>query len=67
MHNIEYIHKTVNVDHNYDNDPEWNQKWENFFNIRSISSSSLLSERDIQYISHLDFALMDEIKNIIYL
>jgi hypothetical protein len=37
-HDLKYIHKKITVGHNYDNDPQWNEKWDEIFNIKSIKS-----------------------------
>lgn len=37
-HNLKFIHKKITVGHNYDNDPQWNEKWDEIFNIKSIKS-----------------------------
>ena len=36
-HNLKFIHNMITVGHNYENDPEWDKKWDNFFNIKSIA------------------------------
>jgi hypothetical protein len=37
-HNLKFIHRKITVGHNYDNDPQWNEKWDEIFNIKSIKS-----------------------------
>ena len=37
-HDLKFIHKKITVGHNYDNDPQWNEKWDEIFNIKSIKS-----------------------------
>ena len=37
-HDLKFIHKKITVGHNYDDDPQWNEKWDNIFNISSIKS-----------------------------
>ena len=36
VHNHKYIHKQITVGHNYENDPDWNEKWDRFFNIKKL-------------------------------
>lgn len=36
VHNLKFIHQMITVGHNYNNDPLWNEKWDRFFNIKSI-------------------------------
>jgi hypothetical protein len=38
-HNFEYLHYKINIGHNYDNydDNVWDEKWDNFFNMKKIS------------------------------
>ena len=33
-HNLKFIHKKITIDHNYDNDQQWNEKWDEIFNIK---------------------------------
>ena len=33
-HNLKYIHIPIKIGHNYNNDPEWDNKWDNMFNIK---------------------------------
>jgi len=42
--NFKYYHKMITVGHNYDNDPEWNDKWDKFFNI---SNSDLIVRENL--------------------
>ena len=37
-HNLKFIHRKIIVGHNYDDDPQWNEKWDEIFNIKSIKS-----------------------------
>jgi len=37
-HDLKFIHKKITVGHNYDNDPLWNEKWDEIFNFKSIKS-----------------------------
>lgn len=39
QHNLKFIHFPIIVGHNYNNDPEWNEKWEKFFNIKKLSNN----------------------------
>jgi len=40
QHNLKFIHFPITVGHNYNNDPEWNEKWEKFFNIKKLSNNN---------------------------
>ena len=40
-HNIKYIHIPIKVGHNYNNDPEWDEKWDNMFNIKKLSNNNI--------------------------
>jgi len=35
---IKYIHQKITVGHNYDNDINWNERWDNLFNLNKLSS-----------------------------
>lgn len=49
-HNLKYIHKKITIDHNYDNDSEWDNKWDEFFNISKVSySGDIQATRMIKY------------------
>lgn len=39
IHDLKFLHYMITIDHNYHNDPLWNEKWDNFFNIKSITNS----------------------------
>lgn len=36
VHNYIYLYRQIKIGHNYNNDLEWDEKWENFFNIKSF-------------------------------
>jgi len=38
-HNLKYIHIPIRVGHNYDNDKDWDEKWDNFFNFKKLSNN----------------------------
>jgi hypothetical protein len=38
-HNLKYIHIPIKIGHNYNNDPEWDNKWDNMFNIKKLSDN----------------------------
>jgi hypothetical protein len=38
-HNLKYIHFPIKIGHNYNNDPEWNNKWDKMFNIKKLSDN----------------------------
>ena len=38
-HNLKYIHIPIKVGHNYNNDPNWNDKWDKMFNIQKLSDT----------------------------
>lgn len=44
VHNFKYIHKKITVGHNYNNDPDWDDKWDNFFNIQLLSYDVEMNE-----------------------
>jgi len=69
VHNFRYVHKPITVGHNYDNDAEWDQKWDDFFNIKTLTYTGVIQE-----ISHIvekggmDYNDITTMKNnIIYL
>jgi hypothetical protein len=37
-HGLKFIHNKITVGHNYNNDPRWDEKWDEIFNIKSIKS-----------------------------
>ena len=59
-HNLNYIHTLAKVGHNYNNDPEWHEKWDKMFNIMKITNNNYdtnLSKLENKYftdISHKD-------------
>jgi hypothetical protein len=38
-HNLKYIHFPIKVGHNYNNDPNWDDKWDKMFNIQKLSDT----------------------------
>jgi hypothetical protein len=38
-HNLKYIHIPIKIGHNYNNDPEWDNKWDNMFNIKKLADN----------------------------
>jgi hypothetical protein len=42
INGFKYYHNCVTVGHNYDNEPDWNKKWDDFFNI--INSDLTIKE-----------------------
>jgi hypothetical protein len=39
-HNLHYIHSKIQLEHNYDNEEKWDEKWDDFFNINALSATS---------------------------
>lgn len=37
--NLKYIHIPISIGHNYEKDEEWDNKWDNFFNLKKISDN----------------------------
>ena len=37
--NLKYIHIPIQVGHNYNNDKDWNKKWDRFFNFKKLSNN----------------------------
>jgi len=37
--NLKYIHIPIQIGHNYNNDNDWNKKWDNFFNFKKLSNN----------------------------
>jgi hypothetical protein len=42
-YNLKYIHIPILVGHNYDNDKDWDEKWDNFFNFKKVSDNDELN------------------------
>jgi len=38
-YNLKYIHIPLEIGHNYNNDKDWNQKWDTFFNFKKLSNN----------------------------
>ena len=51
-HNIKYIHIPIKIDHNYNNDPDWDEKWDNMFNIKKLSNNH---EIDLKKLKNIYF------------
>lgn len=71
VHNFYYYHKPITVGHNYDNDPEWNNKWNMFFNIKNIDYNiNITNINDYKqlFIPHTidNVNFLNDINNIIY-
>lgn len=39
MYNVMYIHQKITIGHNYNNEIDWNEKWDNTFNLYKLSST----------------------------
>lgn len=57
-HNLKYIHIPIQIGHNYSNDSEWDEKWDNFFNIKKFANNheidySLLEKKYTPYINNI--------------
>jgi len=46
--NLKYIHIPTNIGHNYNNDIEWNNKWDNFFNFKKICYNNEIDINNIE-------------------
>jgi hypothetical protein len=55
-HNIKYIHIPIKVGHNYNNDPEWDEKWDNMFNIKKLANNIDLKTLENNYSIFTDFS-----------
>ena len=55
-HNIKYIHIPIKVGHNYNNDPKWDEKWDNMFNIKKLSNNIDLKNITNNYSIFTDFS-----------
>jgi len=38
--NLKYIHIPLQIGHNYNNDKDWNDKWDKFFNFKKLSNNN---------------------------
>jgi hypothetical protein len=66
IHNLKYIHnKITTVDHNYNNDQLWNDKWDDFFNIKSLSSE-YPNDYTVEELHQIDHTIINNNENIIY-
>lgn len=41
--NLKYIHIPIRVGHNYDNEKNWDEKWDNFFNFKKVADNDALN------------------------
>ena len=39
-HNLKYIHILPKIGHNYNNEQEWHEKWDNMFNIMKLTNNN---------------------------
>jgi len=73
-HNLKYIHTLAKIGHNYNNEPEWHEKWDKMFNIIKLSNNNELIDNCkydnylLDDITHEDIEKMlkNNNKNIIY-
>jgi len=47
-HNVKYIHIPMRIGHNYNNDPEWDEKWDNMFNVLKLSYNHEIDINNIE-------------------
>ena len=47
-HNVKYIHIPLRIGHNYNNDPEWDEKWDNMFNVLKLSYNHEIDINNIE-------------------
>ena len=45
---FKYIHIPIKIGHNYDNDPEWDEKWDKMFNIIKLSNNDEIDINNIE-------------------
>jgi N6-adenosine-specific RNA methylase IME4 len=62
-HNLKYIHKKITVDHNYNNDSEWDNKWDDFFNISTLSYHGNIEKLNIVKYEYIDNTILNKIIN----
>jgi hypothetical protein len=62
-HNLKYIHKKITVDHNYDNDSEWDNKWDDFFNISKLSYHGNVEASSVIKYQGIDNNILNSIIN----
>ena len=48
VNGLKYFHRKIKSGHNYKNDPEWDDKWDDFFNLKQISEY----DENITYFEH---------------
>lgn len=68
IHNYTYLYKQIKIGHNYNNDPEWDLKWDNFFNIKSFITHNYDDYINVPIvkINILNKSFLNENENIIY-
>jgi hypothetical protein len=70
INNFKYYHKIITVGHNYHNELNWDNKWDDFFNIRNIDLSIKNNTDNLQniFVPHTMTNLnsLDNNDNIIY-
>jgi len=62
-HNIKYIHIPIKIDHNYNNDPDWDEKWDNMFNIKKLSNNHEIDFNEIKNNTFQEYFTLDNILN----
>lgn len=61
--NLNYIHKKITVDHNYDNDSEWDDKWDKFFNISKLSYKGYVDMSNVITYDSINSNILNNIIN----
>ena len=55
-HNLKYIHIPIKIGHNYKNEVDWDEKWDNMFNIKKLTNNDeidyLTLEKKITKFTH---------------
>ena len=65
-HNLKYIHIPIIVGHNYNNDPEWNEKWEKMFNIKKLANNDEVDYTKLEKIETNDYKNQNDILKSLY-
>lgn len=47
-YNYKYIHIPIKIGHNYDNDKDWDKKWDNIFNFKKLSNNDEIDINEIE-------------------
>ena len=63
-YNLEFMHHKQTIGHNYDNDNHWDDKWDNFFNLKKICKT--IDDIDISNFNINKFHIMN-LKDLNYL